>query len=361
MNNIANTSKKLLPMEYPPITSWTWHANLLSVLSNYDCTKGWIYSNYIQLFCYYQGEDLFLDFMPRFTAFTDCPWIYNQFIKRSTISKLYNGNIVNFLIDQLLEGNYIYGIFDEFPFLDRFFNNKLNKLLHELFIYGFDCETQTFDVADFTFKGKYSFEKVTFEQITKAYNNVSQKDDYFYEDRGGLLLASFNSKASYELDTEFIKQTIKEYLNSVNSTENLRMTSNPIRYANFGLSIYDKIAEHFQLLLEGKVRLDLRPLHVLYDHKNLMVNRIEYLISNHLLSEINEIDIGYSSIRDISINLRNCFIKAELKRDKQIIEKVIVDIKDLKDKEKALLEELHKYIIYKDLSYQNAHKRPDQI
>ena len=55
--------KKKLPVAYPMITSWQWHATLFSILSSNDNAKKWIFSNYIQLRCYniveiFTGDDM---------------------------------------------------------------------------------------------------------------------------------------------------------------------------------------------------------------------------------------------------------------------------------------------------------------
>ena len=46
-------SKKILPISYPMITSWQWHATLFSIIGDDEKAKNWIFSNYIQLRCYY--------------------------------------------------------------------------------------------------------------------------------------------------------------------------------------------------------------------------------------------------------------------------------------------------------------------
>ena len=42
-------SKKILPISYPMITSWQWHATLFSIIGDDEKAKNWIFSNYIQL------------------------------------------------------------------------------------------------------------------------------------------------------------------------------------------------------------------------------------------------------------------------------------------------------------------------
>ncbi len=56
MDDNKELTKKVLPVTYPMITTYTQHAHLLSILSNYECTYPWIFSNYIQL--YINKQDL---------------------------------------------------------------------------------------------------------------------------------------------------------------------------------------------------------------------------------------------------------------------------------------------------------------
>ena len=59
------SNKKILPVSYPMITSWQWHATLFSILGDDEKAKNWIFSNYIQLRCYnieeiFTGDEMLL-------------------------------------------------------------------------------------------------------------------------------------------------------------------------------------------------------------------------------------------------------------------------------------------------------------
>lgn len=117
-------------MKYPPITSWTWHANLLSILSNYEETLPWIYNNYIQLWSDTHG--LFFDFWPKSNIIFDCPWLYNQTLKRETIAGM-STNLSQFFVDAIDLDNYIYGIFDESCIAGSLVHQK--KSLHTNYLF----------------------------------------------------------------------------------------------------------------------------------------------------------------------------------------------------------------------------------
>lgn len=42
-----NTIKKIMPIKYPEITSYSFHTNLFSILSNYEKFMQWLYNYYV--------------------------------------------------------------------------------------------------------------------------------------------------------------------------------------------------------------------------------------------------------------------------------------------------------------------------
>lgn len=74
------SNKKILPVSYPMITSWQWHATLFSILGDDEKAKNWIFSNYIQLRCYnieeiFTGDEMLLaDMMPGSSSLKECPY-----------------------------------------------------------------------------------------------------------------------------------------------------------------------------------------------------------------------------------------------------------------------------------------------
>ena len=109
---------KKLPVTYPMITSWQWHATLFSILSDDENAKKWIFSNYIQLRCYniqeiFTGDDMLLaDMMPGSSALKQCPYLMFSLLTKEQIQS-YCGNIIDFVIKTIDLNGYVYGVFDE--------------------------------------------------------------------------------------------------------------------------------------------------------------------------------------------------------------------------------------------------------
>ncbi|MWC27647.1 hypothetical protein [Paenibacillus sp. MMS18-CY102] len=327
---------KILPMNYPPVTSWTWHANLLSVITNYEETNDWLYSNYIQLVC--EGGS-YIDFFPRATAKQDCPWTYNQIIKRETIELLAK-DICSFFIESINMDNYIFGVFEQ----SFFFKGCDTPLPHELFIYGYDLEKRLFYVADFTFKDAYSYETVTFEQLEAAYWGIGEDRDYNFDGRGGIELLSFYSKTHYDFDVYFVAESIKEYIHSTNTSDKYRMFKNSTP-GEYGLNVYTTLGTFLE---ENPDFRDYKPLHILFDHKVLMLERIKFMGMHGFLSNSEEIYEQYTAVFENIRNARNLFLKKLFKNSATINNRIIEILHIAQNKEKEVLQLLLDNLIYKE-------------
>ena len=154
------SNKKILPVSYPMITSWQWHATLFSILGDDEKAKNWIFSNYIQLRCYnieeiFTGDEMLLaDMMPGSSSLKECPYLLFSLMTKEQVES-YCGDIINFIIKTIDLNGYVYGVFDEAKILCD--SGADYKFPHELFIFGYDKDKEEFHVGDFTFGEHYSY------------------------------------------------------------------------------------------------------------------------------------------------------------------------------------------------------------
>ena len=145
------SNKKILPVSYPMITSWQWHATLFSIIGDDERAKEWIYSNYIQLRCYnieeiFTGDEMLLaDMMPGSSSIKECPYLLFSLMTKEQVES-YCGDIITFIIKTIDLGGYVYGVFDEAKILCD--TGADYKFPHELFIFGYDKDKQEFNVGD---------------------------------------------------------------------------------------------------------------------------------------------------------------------------------------------------------------------
>jgi len=343
------SNSKMLPVTYPMITSWQWHATLFSILSDDENAKKWIFSNYIQLRCYnieeiFTGDDmLFADIMPGSSSLMECPYLKTSLMTKQQIES-YCGNIIDFIIKTIDLDGYIYGVFDEAKILANV--DVDYKFPHELFIYGYDIDKEVFYVGDFTFEDKYSYNTVSFEDIRRGYDVITAPDDHMFKDdykgtRGLYVIFKNTDVMYYDVDTTLIRDTLREYLNSTDTKNHFRMMRNRFSDTTFGVEVYDRVLERInkQLSME-EPDYDIRALHIMYDHKAIMYERLKYLMANGYLNYDEELLDSYGVVVRNVLTARNLLIKISINEDVSEASRFKTYFNIAKEKEVAVLLEV---------------------
>ena len=313
--------KVILPVKYPAITSWQWHATLFSIIGDDDNAKKWIYSNYIQLRCYNiaeytTGDEILLcDMMPGSSALKECPYLIFSLITKPQI-KSYCGDVIDFIIKTLDIGGYVYGAFDEARILCDVAVDY--KFPHELFIYGYNMEEQVFYVGDFTFKDKYSYSKVSFEAVKRGFDALSASEDHVFKDdykgtRGLYVIQKNVDSKYYDLDKVLIQRTLIEYLESQDTKDHFRMMRNRFRDTVFGVDVYEALAKRIDKQLnKPEPDFDIRALHIAYVHKVLMYDRLKYLMANEVIPYDQQMLDQYAEVVEYMLAARNLLIRISI-------------------------------------------------
>lgn len=339
-------NKVVLPVKYPVITSWQWHATLFSILGNDENAKKWIYSNYIQLRCYNieeytTGDEILLcDMMPGSSSMKECPYLIFSLITKPQIES-YCGDVIDFIIKTIDLGGYVYGAFDEARMLcDVSVDYKFS---HELFIYGYNIEEEIFYVGDFTFKDKYSYSTVTFDAVRRGFNALSAGEDHVFKDdykgtRGLYVIQKNIESKYYDLDTVLIKRTLEEYLKAEDTKDHFRMMRNRFDDTIFGVDVYEELQKRIEKQLhKEEPDFDIRALHIAYDHKVLMLERLRYLMANEVIPFDQAMLDEYAMVVDDMLTARNLLVRISVTGEIEAGERITGYLKQAKEKEIAIL------------------------
>ena len=248
------------------------------------------------------------------------------------------GSVREFVIDCLKKNYYIFTLVDQSYFL-----NVKYRRLHEIFVYGVDLEKNVAFVADFL-KGKYSFLQVDFDLLCKGIRAVKEQEDY-WDDRGGIYLIKYIENIGYDYHPRFMKEAIYSYLHpdhvySYIDGQTTRFKNNPIHY---GIDVYDQLIEHIYSICTHHYMWDKRAFHNLFDHKKLMVLRVNWLIDEEYIKISEDLAQKFQEIEKQAEVLCNWSIKLNLQGAKgygRIPEKMISILKQMKEREKILYEAL---------------------
>ncbi|MBU3198544.1 hypothetical protein LL037_18950 [Clostridium estertheticum] len=347
---------KKLTTNYPMISSYPFHANLLSIISNTDEYLSWFYNYYIQLEIPPIGHWLGtrLDFYTPL-LWKSCPWIYYQRISRDLLAKKWK-SICEFIIDSIDLGYYAYFNIDRF-YISEYDSSHKEHRVHDIFVFGYNLKNKTFNIADNFRDNKYYYANASFDEIMESYLNVD--DNWLF----GVELIKFRKKGEYKFDISIVKDFLVDFLESKNTKERYRLPSEQVAisegmknaYINnsnlhaggwkFGRDIYNVLREYIGLIDNKNNDVDLRSFHVLKEHKVVMLGRLKYLYDNQYISNIERIYSNYEDVKEWTIILLNLMIKYSICGNENILERATKLLYDIEMVEYNVLSEVLNQII----------------
>lgn len=284
-----------LEIEVPTVDAFSEQAAMLSILMNRKEeieVKQWIASQFINL---YTVEDEFSiekyvitpikDFKGGLIA--NCPFIQTEVFDRKTIDTYENG-IIGLIYENLKRGTYLYLMLNKYylPCADQFQKQHFN---HATLIYGINPETELVSVADNYRNNKYSFESISFDSLIKAFNGFDEASNQ--DAPPGYLLRWVPSYPKF--DTELVRKHLSNYI----SIDNFRNYS--------GIGVYDLI----QRCLNEENLLHVGSFHALYEHKKMMLYRLEVMTELGWLPDNKEIFKDVTKIVKDTDQLRFTYLK----------------------------------------------------
>lgn len=331
---------KALPIVQPFISAYPYHANLLSVLQAHDSdrTLPWILDNYLQLAMPDNPYDMKMDFYI-FSPWKNCPFIYYQRIERVLILQNWPC-FSDFVINCINNGNYVYTLADHYylPPSDEF--NK-RHWVHDLFFHAYDLEERVFYVSDYFKDGIYKTVAVSFDSVSSAYNQLNVEMDWLH----GVELIRYRGDRLHWFNPLVVKDKITHYLSGHNFALHNQHAGEYWKSGfMFGATVYDKIQTHYRLL-RGHLSdmTDIRPFHVLYEHKKVLRHLVNYLEDNGLIppKALSRIAEG---LEQEAYVLRNLYLKLQLSKNDRLIKRLIASTEKIRITEGAMLTALIEHL-----------------
>lgn len=314
-----------LPVYDTIINTFNVYGSISSIISNQDKCLPWFYNNFIQIRYVYDWNTYFFD--NHHLLLDNCPWINHHVIPKFIIENKWD-SIIDFIIDSIKLGNYVY------LYVDRFYISASKAYLkksrlHEIFIYGYDMKTREFYVADNLADGKYIRTVCTFTEIEQGYTSIDSNNHFFLN----IHLLSLKEEDDYFLNIPQITKSISNYLDSAFTTD-VSFKERTLFGQNAILFSVDCITEDNK----EHALLDKRAFHLFWEHKQLMLSRIKYLIKEIHLSNVDHLVDNYKKTSLRFEVIRNMALKYNLKKDQNLLSRIRENIKDGLREEKLILE-----------------------
>jgi len=307
---------KKLHLKYPFITPHPAEANLLSIFSR-DEEIVWLLNHLIMLSdsagCV-DGSlvDNHVDFdIARYPLqlLRNCPLVYLHALSKTYIDVNYE-NVTEFIINAINDGYYVY-LYAETTCIKAYCNFDVkNSYGHDLLVYGYDTDQKVFNIADF-FVSKYSYETCSFDEMANAYNKSTYN---FYEN--SVFLIKKSNKYQSCINIASVRQLLEDYINKKN-TSNLidkGLHFHDHKRFSYGLGIYDSFANSIENN-SVELRLLIKNIHIMYDHKILMIKLIKQLSAEGYLFNYEHINEQMQNLANKILAFRNIAVKFYVKNE----------------------------------------------
>ncbi len=325
----------------PPVIGYLHHAYPLSILANEEAYLPWFHSNYIQLYCPPNFQNPSSNRTMKFNFYrrpdqrvSFSPYLKVQLLDRDLIFKSPT-DILPFIVACIDKGYYIQPTVDEYFLPDSAAYQK-RHLVHETLIYGYD--KQTFVGIGYNKNGDYASYHIMFSELEQAIVHADLTGHY---DPDGLRLFKYDSQAKYDFDIYLVREQFTDLLLARNTSYRFRMVANPSDGA-YGLATYSCLRSYIESFLYSPFSFDIRPAHILWEHKKCMVNRLKYMEGYGYLKSEYRFSVQYEELARKTGMLRMMLLKFKITHSAVLLHRVLSILDDIAEEEKNLLQNLVK-------------------
>ncbi|MEV0455856.1 hypothetical protein [Catellatospora methionotrophica] len=259
--------RKSLPFTKPLAYGQQYYAFPLGILASHPQANDWVLSNYLQV-AYVTDPSIGIDFSFYLYDYSISPWLETLKLNRELANAQSGG--VNGLVRTAISADfYVYLTLNERYVPERLRYDQGLDGLHDVLVRGVDDEADVFEILGYDRNQVFRSSTVPQDELAVAYHSVGR--DPFFE--VPLTLYRFNPRGTYELDLQFIRQSLIEYLESFNTSLHFRALRTPWDLV-YGMATYEELEKYIDRYARREVEYDILNLHTLWEHKRLMLARL---------------------------------------------------------------------------------------
>jgi hypothetical protein len=368
------------PSHFPPsrelriVTQNTINVNLehalsLSIILAREETYPWFYENYVQLFSIHlfrrytagltqivpqdelrgdERAEIILQFALRPGSF----WLREVYAKKFLRSD--PEHIIQFIVESINEECYVRIEVDEYDLPNKR-RYKRQHFIHPALVYGYDYATKT--LLALGFDSKTVFTKLTFgyDDFSRAYASaraLAQSDSSTRKKPLVGLIKMRNVRARYPFSLERFLKELEGYLfSSMDSARKydlvnfLSPEANVDAMVKFGFSVYEDFEAGLRQLLLGNALMDYKNIHVLYEHKRVLMEALKFIIFHYQVKGrlVSLVDDFQRVVQQFH-SMRWKYIRYTVTKNTQLIEQIIGQIGTAKKDEHELLMHIHEQL-----------------
>lgn len=197
-----------------------------------------------------------------------------------------NWDMWDFICDSINNHRYIEFILQEQYIKGTYANLHNFSFFHENLCYGYDMDTKTVLFMHF-YRGKPKLLRVPYQEFLFAFELYKERDLIY-------TLEYLPDEDIYSLNLKHICKSLNDYVTSGNTSEEYSKLCNPTM-AVYGISIYDELITDKGISM---IMSDRRIPYIIFEHKKVMKDRLEYLLVRNIITE-NEIAMIARQVNEV--------------------------------------------------------------
>ena len=346
---IDEAGTKVLRIEpQKEITTYLCHALPLCVILTDPKIIPWYYEHFIDIYSIEDENDyLKVDFLEYRAAYKEV--IYEVYLGYNLLAK--EPDIIQFITEKIDLGYYVIIHADEYYLPVKYWYRK-EHFVHHSIIYGYHHGNKKLLAVGFN--KEQIFTQITFdyEIFAEAYEQgkIYYKESAPWAENNAVeLLKLKDYQEEYPFDIRRFLRKLDGYLSSTGDDSvifsyNWKLNRNKVAY---GLDVYQQIINHLEKIREGKFTVDYRAIHLLYEHKKSIYNRLRYILERYRTTEnLGKMVRDYYRIVEETERIRRKFLeqhhalnshKLNLSHFSNVVNESINAIRLLKEKEEKIL------------------------
>ncbi len=313
----ANARRRILPISIPPLLGFLSWAYTLAITYGHQETHDWLYTNFVLLACN-------TDYLEPRKAFTLDFWRggqnemleHNPFLEVRAVGyedflSLRDSLVANLI--KAIDQNFYPMVFVDESFLPYSSTSGSGKFYpHHTLLYGYDAQDESFCALGFGSSGpgdifgRFGPQRVSFQELASAAESmqlglhqrrIEEQMTYFLRLKK---LGQGPLPPPFDFDVDLLRRSLVDYLEGRSYVG--RLNRNMLNTV-VGLRVYEQLDRYFLLAEEGRMgvdREDVRHLHILEDHKRLMVQRLRYLAQKNYLAptDVEPLALAWQELAD---------------------------------------------------------------
>ena len=263
----------------PPVVGYVRHAYRLALLTTDPRNTPWIQCHYLALTSGMlhrdptEAEGFNFHFTPMYDY--DAPGLERDRIHRDLVCPS-GSPVVPFLVEALARRTYPHMYVDEFHLPHKRAFEQVH-FSHQTLVIGCDLseDLRAGVILTLGFDAVQNFGVVAvpveyFEHAFQSHEFEAWKPVHRID------LFRLTPDPHYVSDSRWVRDQTRDYLQGHSPEDRSPVHQNPVP-ARYGVDTYEGLAAHLHHLIQSEI-FDLRPLHLLWEHKTRMAERIAYMI-----------------------------------------------------------------------------------